>query len=132
MHWWGGSSAQSEKQVDERNQRQAKRFIRNLPLQVEVDDGSEDDLYSDCNLSNSFLLNVDGEAGEAGGSEDSDGSNSAAAMAPDPVVFQDETGEDDADYYKKLGALKNRMFNAKEPDFWFVGIETSMKHQDGA
>ena len=112
MNRWWGSKADSDQQTSERNQRAARRTIAALPA---VLSDTEDD-YHDCNLSNSFL-NVDGEAGEVDIMPD-----------PAPAVFQDEAGTDDPDYYKKLGTLKNRMFNPAQAEFWFTSIETSLRH----
>ena len=121
VHWWG-SSSDSQKQTSERNQRAARRTIAKLPV---VQDSNSDDEYRDCDLSNSFL-NLDGLDDNDDSAESTNSSTTSANMAA--VIFQDEAGTDDDDYYKKLSSLKNRSFNAKEAEFWFTGIETSMKH----
>ena len=108
--WWG-STEDSNRQAAERDRRAAKRTIKQLTI-PKVD---SDDEYQECDLSNSFLLNVDGA---------DDQEEDEAVMA----AFEAENGTDDADYYKKLASLKNRTFNKNEPDFWFTSFETSLKH----
>ena len=113
MNRWWGSSQDSDRQSAERSSRYARRVIAGQRL-PSLSDSDED--YRDCDLSNSFL-NVDGN-------DD--------AVDEHPVVnmpaFQDENGVDDADYYKKLSAVKNRQFNKNEVQFWFTSFETSLKH----
>ena len=115
MHRWWGSSQDSDRQASERDRRAARRTIAQLP--TIASSGSEDE-YADCNLSTSFILNVDG-------GNDSDSASTHSDIMPN---FDVENGVDDADYYKKLGPISNRTFNTKEPEFWFTSIESSLKH----
>ena len=116
MHRWWGGAADSDKQAGERNQRAARRVIAD---QIKIQSDSEDENYEDCDLSHSFIANLDGNDS---GSEDN------MPEAPVIVLFEDENGTDDDDYYKKLNTLRNRNFNLKEVDFWFTSFETSLKH----
>ena len=122
--WFGGAAESKEQAVSReqraasRNQRQVQETVKSLNLALSSE--SEDD-YRDCDLSRSFL-NVDGN----------DDVSSASSSRPNtPVImakFEDENAVDDDDYYKKISALKNRMFNKNQPEFWFTSIETSLKH----
>ena len=112
MHRWWGSKDDSEKQAGDRNQRAARRVIRNLSSPEPTSSGDE---YAECETSG--LFNLDGN--------DSVTSEEAVIMA---TPFELEKGTDDDDYYKKIGNLKNRTFNTSEPEFWFTSIEASMKH----
>ena len=115
MNRWWGTSDDSQRQASERTSRAARRTISRLP-QINLGDSSDDE-YEDCNLSNSFILNLDG----------ADDVDEEVAIMP-AVRFDTEDGTDDAEYYKKLSTLKNREFNKKEPEFWFNSIEASLKH----
>ena len=116
MNRWLGSSKDSERQSAERSARQARRTISRLPV---ITSDSEEELpFEDCNTSANFI-NLDG-AGDL--------DESTNSIMPDVNMFQDENGVDDDGYYKKLSQLQNRMFNTKEPEFWFTSIETSLKH----
>ena len=117
MNWWGGSKEDSQAQAGSRNQRAARRAIRSLD--IPEDDSSSD--YEDCNLSNSFICNVDGQDDLS--EVETDANNSIMAEK-----FEDEKGTDDTDYFKKLGSLSKRTFNTKEVEFWFTSFETSVKH----
>ena len=131
MNRWWGTATDSEKQAAERSSRAARRTISNLFNPI-ANDESEDE-YLDCNLSNSFL-NVDGaddgsdQASVEDDSGSTEGSNHSLETPAIMTLFHDQNEADDEEYYKKLGTLKNRNFNPKEPEFWFTGIETSMKH----
>ena len=59
MNRWWGSSSDADKQAGDRAQRAARRTISKLPL-LGADSDSGDD-FKDCDLSNSFLLNLDGQ-----------------------------------------------------------------------
>ena len=122
MHRWWGSSQDSAQQSSERDQRAARRVIaeQNKNLRLALSD-SEDEEYRDCNLSRSFISNLDG-------ADDNDSVTSTESDKMPVVLFQDENGADDTDYYKKLSALKNRTFNKNEVEFWFTSFETSLKH----
>ena len=115
MHRWFGSSQDSDRQASERDRRAARRTIAQLPTIASSDSGDE---YADCNLSTSFILNVDS-------GNDSDSASTHSDIMPN---FDVENGTDDADYYKKLGPISNHTFNTKEPEFWFTSIESSLKH----
>ena len=58
MHRWFGSSHDSDRQASERDQRHARRILQEQQQLLNLDDS--DDEYRDCDLSSSFLLNVDG------------------------------------------------------------------------
>ena len=118
MNWWGGSREDSDKQASERAARQARRTIAAQP---KISSDSEDDHFAECDLSGSFLLNLDG-------ADDVEETAEGNIMPPAVIIFEDVNGEDDADYYKKLSSLKNRNFNKQEVEFWFTSIETSLKH----
>ena len=116
MFRWSGDKKQSEQQTSERNSRQARRTIRSLTTVASVQSDDDETSFHDANSS---LLNVDGEPGDI------------VPEVVEPIMatpFVDENGVDDEDYYKKLGSLKNRLFNKDEVEFWFTSIEGSMKH----
>ena len=119
MNRWWGSAEDSDKQAGERSQRAARRTIA---AQLVLSDSDEDD-FKDCDLSKSFLGNLDGNDSVPASDEEED-TNPPAIM----VKFEVENGVDDADYYKKLSSLKNRNFNPKQVQFWFTSIEASLKH----
>ena len=119
MNRWWGSAEDSDKQAGERSQRAARRTIA---AQLVLSESDEDD-FKDCDLSKSFLGNLDGND-SVPASDDEEDTNPPAIM----VKFEDENGVDDADYYKKLSSLKNRNFNPKQVQFWFTSIEASLKH----
>ena len=116
MHRWFGSASDSDKQAAERNNRAARRTINSLPV---INSDSDDD-YRDCDLSKSFIANVDGADSLDGSSSEED--------PPVMAKFEDENGVDDTDYYKKLASVSKRTFNSKEVSFWFTSFETSLKH----
>ena len=123
MHRWWGSASDSAKQASERDNRQARRTISRFP---QIPDSSEDE-YEDCNLSTSFIPNLDGADDASSGTSTPHSPSSPVRMAP-PIKFEDETGEDDIDYYKKVGTLAKRVFNPKQVEFWFTSFETSLRH----
>ena len=111
MHRWWGSREDSDRQSSERDRRAARRTIDRLPKLPSDDD--ED--FHECDLSSSFLHQVDGndsdgesDSGSGNGSNNVSADNSAIMPA---TPFDTENGTDDDDYYKKLGSLKNREFN---------------------
>ena len=90
MHRWWGSSKDSEEQAAQRERRAARKTLseqQRILAAVESDDE-----YEDCNLSNSFIIGVDGA---------DDGSSVVSEDEIMPAtIFQDENGTDDNDYYK--------------------------------
>ena len=123
MNRWWGSKSDSLEQASQRDRRAARRTIAALPV-ISSDD---DDQYEDCNLSVSHFPNLDGQ-GDEDEVETSSNAGSENGEAMPVVIFQDENGTDDDDYYKKLGSLRNRNFNKQEVEFWFTSFETSLKH----
>ena len=117
-NWWNGSKKDSERQASERNSRSARRYISNIAT----------------NLNSSVTSNDFFDCGETPKVPNLDGGNDVEDITDEtiepPVImsFEDEKGTGDTDYYKKLGPITNRLFNKKEPEFWFTGIESSLKH----
>ena len=106
MFRWQGDS---EKQKAERNQRQAKRFIRQLPT------SESDDEFQDCDTSLSKSLNLDGnDDTESLEDEGMDAAQVLAAEKRKPVEIANFPDDDDA--WKKEIKLK---FNNQDVKYWF-------------
>ena len=119
MNWWPGNSEDSARQSSERNQRSARRAIRNLPVI-----NSDSDEYEDANSSINILtgnLNLDGHA-------DSDEETMDAAareLARQKALPVEEANyEDDSDAWKK--EIKNK-FDISDIKYWFNTVESAMK-----
>ena len=86
MNRWWGTKADSETQSSQRDSRAARRTIAALPV-VSSDD---EEGYEDCNLSHSFLINLDGNADSSSEEEENM-----------PTIFHDENGTDDDRNFNK-------------------------------
>ena len=96
MNRWWGTAEDSKVQKSERDQRAAKKYIRNLPTVATSPTSDEELDFADAETSFSAGLNVDGETTD----EVADTPQVAAAMQNPPppnVLFEDENKEDDSE-----------------------------------
>ena len=130
MHRWWGSSADSEKQNSERDQRAARRVIKSLDLNPNP---LSDDEFVECNTSinNKSIFNVDG-------ADDAESENSlylseddeipvmdaAAIAAQKALPFEDASYPDDDEAWKKELKLK---FDKSDVKYWFNSVENQMR-----
>ena len=105
MHKWWGSSQDSATQASERDQRAARRTIKNLNLNPL----SDDDEFEDCDtsISNTSIFN------QLDGPDDTEPEPVMPAAAPVPFDMEDK--EDDADAWKKDLKLK---FQPHDVEYW--------------
>ena len=120
MNRWWGSKEDSDKQASERDQRSARRVLNEQQLLFQEDSASDGE-YADCNLSASFILNLDG----AGDDEELAMDAAARELARQRgLPVEDADFENDSESWKK--ELKTK-FNIHEVDYFFNAAEAEMK-----
>ena len=120
MYRWWGSSEDSERQASERDQRSARRIIAS---QQKVLSESEDEEYKECDLSKSFLINVDG-GDSIVASDDEDTSPETSAIM---VAFEDENGTDgDNALGNALRSLEKLEWQTNDLAWYFNRVEIRM------
>ena len=123
MNRWFGSSDDSQRQAADRNARQARRTLRQLP---KVASDSEDEVFGDCNTS---LLFVDGANDDNESVVGSDNGEMAAEAAAElarqkALPIEDANFANDEDSWKKEIKLK---FEPHDVKYWFNSVEADMK-----
>ena len=117
MNRWLGGAKESESQASARNQRAARRIIRNQLMPT------SDEEFRDCETSFNTSLNLDGEPGET--AETDIMAAAAAELARQKALpVQDANYADDDDAWKKEIKLK---FDRSDVTYWFNSVESQMK-----
>ena len=123
MHRWSGSKETAEQQKNERNQRQARRYIRDSILSVPSVLSDEDEfLECDTSFAN---LNVDGEPSMP----DDQGDAAAILRAEKAKPVAEANFPDDDEAWKKDIKLK---FNKSDVVYWFNSVERRMERNSSA
>ena len=128
MNRWWGSSSDSERQSSERDQRAAKRYIKNLDLNPLSED---EDNFQDCDLS----INNTSIFGGVDGNDDLDedpvvSANQSGAMNAQQLAaekakpVEEASYPDDDDAWKKEKRVK---FDKNDVEYSFNTIESKMK-----
>ena len=120
-NWWGGSSADADKQTSERNSRAARRTIAEQLENLQSPASGDDEVYEDCDTSGLF--------GGVDGGDDADLDDMAAAAAAElarqkRLPVEDADYENDDDSWKKEVKIK---FDKHDVNYWFNSVESQMR-----
>ena len=120
MNRWPFSSEASKQQASERDQRAARKTLREQQLlQKVLSDSDDEDNFKDAEYSFSAGLNLDGEP------EDEIAEMDAAALAAErQKPFDGRNLPDDDEAWKKEIKIK---FDINDVKYWFNSVEGQMR-----
>ena len=125
MNRWFGDAAKASQQASERNQRAARKTLREQAAYQSMSEDEELEFH-EANNSLSISLNVDGGADSDSGSLQSDDMNAAQAelARQRALPVEDADFEDDPEAWKKEIKIK---FDMHDIRYWLNTVESQMR-----